>query len=106
MNVLSAITQKKGVVHLRIHVTTNAINTVFPAGYNTWRNSIEVRVQAEPNDNKANTAILEVIAAYFHIPCSSVMIVSGEKTRNKIIALKNISYTTIEKKLQDGSYGL
>jgi uncharacterized protein (TIGR00251 family) len=46
---------------------------------------IEIGVMSRPHKGKANSEINKKIAKYFDVPHSNVVIVSGEKSRNKII---------------------
>lgn len=47
--------------------------------------SIEIGVMSKPQRGKANSEIIEKIANHFGVSRSSVRLVSGEKSRNKII---------------------
>ncbi|MEK7159173.1 MAG: DUF167 domain-containing protein [Patescibacteria group bacterium] len=49
--------------------------------------NFEVKVTAAPENNKANNKIIELLADYFHTAKSNLKIVSGEKSRNKIVEL-------------------
>ncbi|MEO0083266.1 MAG: DUF167 domain-containing protein [candidate division WOR-3 bacterium] len=42
-----------------------------------------------PTENKANNAVIELLAEYFNIPKSKINIVAGFKSRKKIIELKD-----------------
>ena len=44
-----------------------------------------VAVKEPPIDGKANEAIVKAIGEYLHVPPSSIFIVSGKTTKNKII---------------------
>lgn len=44
-------------------------------------------VTAPPIDNKANKALIEVLANYFHKPKSKITIIRGEKGRKKLIEI-------------------
>lgn len=50
-------------------------------GYLIW-------TQAPPTENKANKAVIELLSEYFNIPKSKISIVSGLKSKRKIIDLK------------------
>ena len=47
-----------------------------------------VRVSAAPEDGKANRAVCELLAKYFGVRVSEVRIVQGEKSRNKVIGIR------------------
>lgn len=48
---------------------------------------LKIYVTAPAVDGKANKALIELIADYFHVAKSSVKIIKGEKSRNKILAI-------------------
>jgi len=49
--------------------------------------SYKIFVHSPPIDGKANTAVVEVLAKYFNVAKSNVKIISGEKSRNKIVEI-------------------
>lgn len=48
---------------------------------------LHVHVSAAPLEGKANNAVREALAKYFKVNKSSVMLVSGEKSKNKIFEI-------------------
>ncbi|MFH0731713.1 MAG: DUF167 domain-containing protein [Candidatus Omnitrophota bacterium] len=52
-----------------------------------FADSLKVRVSAAAIDGKANKALIEVLAQHFNIKKSQVRIVSGEKSRDKVIKI-------------------
>jgi len=50
--------------------------------------SFRIRVQAAPEKGAANREVIDRIAAHFKVPASCVQIVSGAKSRNKVIAVE------------------
>lgn len=48
-----------------------------------------VKTRAQPHEGKANDAVIRLIANYFKVPRSSVSIVSGLNSRNKIIEISD-----------------
>lgn len=50
-------------------------------------NTFLVSVKERPEKGRANYAILKAVAAYFKIPVSRIIIVSGASSRNKIIKI-------------------
>lgn len=46
---------------------------------------IEIGIMARPQRGEANAEIIRKIAKHFHIPRSRVRLVSGEKSRNKVV---------------------
>ena len=47
--------------------------------------SFIVRVKEPPREGKANQAVIKLLAEHFGVPKSQVRIVSGLRSRNKII---------------------
>ena len=94
-----ALSHTKNVIRLRLHVIPHSSKSIFPAGYNSWRNSIEINVKAEGKENKANNEVINLIAKYFNISPKNISIISGEKGRNKIVALKNLKFDVVYRRL-------
>lgn len=46
--------------------------------------SLHVYVGQPPLEGKANKAVIEALAAHFHIKKNQVILLSGEKSKNKI----------------------
>jgi len=54
-------------------------------------NSVKVCVTAPPVENKANEAVIELIADLFRVPRSAVSIKRGKQGRNKKVLISNLS---------------
>lgn len=50
---------------------------------------IEVGIMARPQKGEANAEVIKKIAKYFQVPRSSVRLVSGEKSKNKVVQITN-----------------
>jgi uncharacterized protein YggU (UPF0235/DUF167 family) len=59
----------------------------------------KVRVAAAPERGRANDAVLELLAATLEVPRSSVTLVSGGGSRNKIVELTGLAPDEIERRL-------
>ena len=46
---------------------------------------LRVHTTAAPTDGAANVAVIKMLAEYFDVPKSSIKIIRGETTRNKVI---------------------
>jgi len=68
---------------IKIKVITNAKKNEVMEGEGIFR----VYVNAPPVDGKANKALIEILAEHFKIRKSSVKIIRGEKSREKIIQI-------------------
>jgi uncharacterized protein len=95
----------KGVL-LCLHVVPESSHILFPAGYNQWRKCIEIKVQSEAKDNKANNEVVETIAAFFQVSAKDVILVSGLKSREKTVRLRKITIDMVYSKLEESFHGL
>ena len=50
----------------------------------------KIRVDAVPEDNKANKRLIEILSEYFNVPKSSIKILKGFKNRNKIVSIDSL----------------
>ena len=97
---LNAIEEKSNgcIMHIKVKIGKYIS---FPAGYDEWRNRIEMEINEIPLKGRANQKILETISKFFGIPKEDVLILYGEKNREKGIFLK-IGKNELIKKLKDG----
>lgn len=49
---------------------------------------LKVFVKASPQEGKANEAVIALLARHFKIPKSSIAIVSGLRSKNKVIEIQ------------------
>jgi hypothetical protein len=61
--------------------------------------AVKLAITAPPVDGKANEAVIEYLADLFRLPKSSIVIVSGESGRNKLIAIRGRSAEQVRKVL-------
>jgi len=106
MNCNDAISLSKDIVLIKIHVIPSSSQSLFPAGYNNWRQCVEVKVKAAAKDNKANIEVIEKIAGYFNISLENIHIISGKKGREKTVSIKNIQKRDVCKKIEESLNGL
>ena len=78
-----AIKESNQGVLLCLHVVPGSTQTTFPVQYNPWRNSIEIKVQSEAKENKANTETIETVAGFFQLSVKDVVLVSGDRKEGK-----------------------
>ncbi len=50
-------------------------------------NALHVYVSQPPLEGKANKAVIEALAAHFHVKKSNVLLLSGEKSKNKLFEI-------------------
>jgi uncharacterized protein (TIGR00251 family) len=81
---------------LKIRVIPNARKTEFD-GYR--EGEIVLRLNAVAQDGKANKAAIEFLARYLKVPRTSVLLISGEKSRHKIFQIVGLESGDLESKL-------
>ena len=102
----SAIKKSPDGATLNLFITPNADATIFTAGFNKWRNRIEVKICSPAKDNLANLEVIKKVAKFFNKPIKNVYIVSGKKTKDKTVLVKDVTVSMVVKKLRDSLDGL
>ena len=51
--------------------------------------SFLIHVKEPPQENKANRAVINLLAEYFQVPKSQIIILKGKKSRQKIVEIIN-----------------
>ena len=100
-----AIKKRKDGATLDLFVTPGAKYSVFPAGYDKWRKRIVIKVCSEAKENKANKEIVGKLAEYFNKPVRDVLVISGEKSREKTLLVKGASVDDVIKRLRGSLNG-
>ncbi len=100
-----AIKESRQGVLLCLHVVPGSSQLTFPVKYNEWRKSIEIKVRSEAKDNQANSEVRETIARFFQLSTKDVILVNGEKRREKTVYLKKISVDAVNAKLKEFFHG-
>ena len=73
---------------LRVRVTPRAKRNEI-AG---WRDGVLlVRVAAPPVEGKANASVLKLLAKRLRVPRSSLIVVQGESSRDKLIRIERLN---------------
>ena len=81
---------------LRLRVSPGAARAAVVGRHgDAWK----LRVTAAPERGKANEAVLELLAETLAVPLSSVTIVSGGGSRDKIVELAGVEPDEIERRL-------
>jgi uncharacterized protein (TIGR00251 family) len=91
---------------INLFVTPGTKSTVFPSGYNRWRNSIEIKVGSPAKENQANKEVIKTVADFVNKPVENVFILSGTKNRSKSILIKGISPDIVSERLKESLNGL
>jgi hypothetical protein len=82
---------------LQVRVTTGCDEARFPAGYDQWRNHIEVSVRAQPEAGKANRELLSIIARFFNLAADEIALAYGYTSREKGVLIRRPSETVINR---------
>ena len=48
-------------------------------------NELVVYLRAKPHDGEANTALIKTLSKYFKVPKTTITIIQGQKSRNKVV---------------------
>ncbi len=85
---------------LKIWVKPKASRAIFPLSVS--EDLIEASVLSPPDKGKANKELVELISDFFGVAKSQVQIVSGLKSREKIVRIAGIDEREARKKLFQG----
>ncbi|WP_456436397.1 DUF167 family protein [Methanopyrus sp.] len=80
---------------IRVRVNPDA-DTTDLKGVDDWRGAIEIDVAAPPVKNRANRELLEFLGRKLNTTCE---LVSGEKSREKLVLARDISVGEVEERL-------
>lgn len=70
---------------VQVRVTTNAKT---PSVRETGENALEVRVDERAVDGRANNRLLKILSEHYEVPRSSVTILRGARSRDKIVEVR------------------
>jgi uncharacterized protein len=87
---------KNNLLTLQVFVKPGAKKTEI---VNLTQEEIEIKLHAPPVDGKANLELTTYLAKVLHLKKSDVKIVAGEKSKEKIICVKNLTQEEIETSL-------
>jgi hypothetical protein len=93
-------------ITINLFVTPNSEKSIFPAGFNKWRDRIEIYVCSKAKDNRANLEVIKLIADFFNKQVKDVYVLTGKKTREKTILIDDISEKTASRRLKESLNGL
>lgn len=57
---------------------------------------VKLKITAQPIENKANKAVVEYLSKLFKIPKTSISIIKGDTSKDKILLLKTNDLSKIE----------
>ena len=77
---------------MRVRLTPHSSRVAVDTITNTVGGpALAARVRAVPENGKANAALLELVASWLNVQRSSVTLVSGQKSRIKIVEVTGLS---------------
>jgi uncharacterized protein (TIGR00251 family) len=82
------LNEKDGAVTIRIRVQPRASRTEIAGEH---AGAIKMRVAAPPVDGKANEECRRFLAKLLKVGATSIEIISGDSSRDKVIRVSNIS---------------
>jgi uncharacterized protein len=89
--------EKGGAVSFKVRVQPRASRTEIAGEY---KEAIKLRIAAPPVDGKANEECCRFLAKLLGVGASSVEIVSGDSSRDKVIRVRNASVERIRETLK------
>ena len=101
-----AIRKHSDGAYIDLFVTPGSPSVVFPAGYNQWRKRIEIKICSPAKENKANREVLKTVATYFNKSDKNIAIISGERSREKTLLIKDVPVNKIINRLKESLNGL
>lgn len=84
---------------LAVRVIPNAPRTQIAAIMDDG--TIKIKVAAPPVEGKANTVLITYLAKILQVAESQIEVVAGQKSRNKLITVLNISTQVANQRIQD-----
>ena len=60
--------------------------------------ALKIRVQAQPEKGKANTAVLEILAIFLGVPVHQLTICTGHTSQTKVVEIEGISDAALARK--------
>jgi len=82
------VEERRGAVSFAVRVSPRASRNAIEGEH---QGALKVRVTAPPVDDRANDAVLSLLAERLNVPISAVRIVSGEKSKTKRIEIAGVT---------------
>ncbi len=82
------ISERDGSIVFAVRVTPRTSRDAIEGEY---QGALKIRLTAPPVEDRANDALRRFLAARLNVPVSAVRIVSGEKSRNKRVAVAGVT---------------
>lgn len=82
------VSERDGSIVFAVRVTPRTSRDAIEGEY---QGALKIRLTAPPVEDRANDALRRLLAARLNVPVSAVRIVSGEKSRNKRVAVAGVT---------------
>ena len=86
------VDERDGRVRFNIHVQPRASRSEVGGVHG---DALRVRVSAPPVDGAANEAVIELLAKVFAVGRRDVMILAGESSRSKVVAIEGLTKAAV-----------
>lgn len=96
------IQEKENTVLLKIHVNPRSSKNQVTGLHG---DALNIKITAPAVEGKANKALIEFLAEYFGVKKKQVEIKSGDKSREKVVALTDVSIKDVEGRMADARGG-
>jgi uncharacterized protein len=83
-------------LEIRIHVLPRAKRCEISGIHN---GALKIKVMAPPVDDAANRAVIEFFSSTFRLPKSSLQILAGAKSRDKLLQIRGLSLQDLHRYL-------
>ncbi len=94
-----ALSESKDAFLIQIEVVPNSKKSGL-AGFDEWRKRLKVNVKAEAKEGKANKEVIGLFAELLGVSAKDVSIVSGQKSRQKTLAISGAGFDMVNAKLE------
>ena len=87
-DIAKAIKERDNGALLHLRVKTGCNESHFPAGYNPWRQAIEIGICSAPQKGQANREIIEILRYFFKLDIADIRLIYGATSAEKGIWIK------------------
>jgi len=92
--------ERGGALEVAVRVQPRARRDAFEGVYG---GALKLKLAAPPVDGAANRAAIEFVARLLGVPRSRVAVLSGEKSRDKVLRIEGVSAEDFRRKIPGGS---
>ena len=87
-DIAKAIKERDNGALLHLRVKTGCNESHFPAGYNPWRQAIEIEICSAPQKGQANREIIDILKYFFKLDVADIRLIYGATSTEKGIWVK------------------